>query len=45
MITQNIINVYKLSIKNGLKKIEDIDNLELRQKVQESILLDENNVN
>jgi hypothetical protein len=45
MITDNMINVYKLSIQKGLKKLEDIDNLELRQKIQESLLNDETQTN
>lgn len=45
MITQNIINVYKLSIQKGLKQLEDISNLELRQKVEDSLLIDEKKAN
>jgi hypothetical protein len=41
MISDNMINVYKLSIQKGLKKLEDIENLELRQRVQESLLNEE----
>ena len=41
MITENMINVYKLSVKKGLRKLEEIANLELRQKVQESLLNEE----
>jgi hypothetical protein len=43
MISENMINVYRLSIQKGLKKIEDIENLELRQKIQESLINEETN--
>lgn len=43
MVTQNIINVYKLSIKKGLKQLEDISDLELRQKVEESLINEKDN--